>query len=275
MKKLFTLIAGMLCAMAAQAQEFNMFNKADVDENGWLWFNSQAIVDKYVGFCEEEDYKVDPNGKLIQLVYADQMPSYPAASVDPAFVGAGTDGELNGKDAKTGALILPGASASMSTNGGGFVVLMPSCTTFSICLSCEGNVYCQLLSTDDVTKKLDAFEVRKAYSMFNKFAGAGLKTVTGLESVTNGYNNITIKSDKPVYAYFRSLTKNEIYIHGIKVTTPRQESTGIDDVKTDEAQGKTDVYTLGGMMVGHTTQGLKAGVYVVKTGSKVEKVIID
>ncbi len=271
-KVLFTFLL-VLAATSLQAQEYNMFNPADVDENGWLWFDTQEKVDKYVGTCNEDDYKVDPAGKLIQLVYADQNPTYPETTVDPTIAGAGTDGELGTAGSKTGAIILPAASGASQPNGGGFVVLMPSCSTYSICLSSENNVYCQILSTTNVETSFSDYDVRKVYSLFNKFSGAGIITKTGLESLTNGYNDITIKSDKPVYAYFRNLNKSEVYIHGIKVTTPKQESTGISNIGNTTC-GAASFYTVGGVKVANTKDGLKPGVYIVRNGKDAKKYVV-
>lgn len=273
MRKILLSMAVFFSAMSLQAQEYNMFDKADVDANGWLWFDTQEKVDKYVGVCNEDDYKVNPNGKLIQMVYADQNPTYPETTVDPTAVGFGADGEVGTTGAKTGAIILPAASASSTANGGGIVILMPSCSTFSMNVSCTSSIYCQLLSSTDVNKAFGNYEVRKAFSLFNKFAGAGNTTKTGLESLTNGYNTITIKSEKPVYAYFRNLTKAEIYIHGIKVTTPKQETTGIKEVVAAKGSA-VEVYTLDGIKVANKLDGLKAGLYLVKSSDATRKVVV-
>lgn len=273
MRKILLSMAVFFSAMSLSAQEYNMFNKADVDENGWLWFDTQEKVDKYVGVCDEDDYKVNPNGKLIQMVYADQNPTYPATTVDPTVAGFGVDGEVGATGAKTGAIILPAASAMLSTNGGGIAILMPSCSTFSMNVSCSGSVLAQLLSTDDVTKGFGEYGVRQAYSMFRPFARSGNTTKTGLESLTNGNDNITIKSDKPVYVYFRNLSNREVYIHGIKVTTPKQEATGIKDIMADQGSA-VEVYTMDGIKVANKVDGLKAGLYLVKSGDATRKVVV-
>jgi hypothetical protein len=272
MRKIYLAWALLLSAIGVQAQEYNLFPASVVDENGWLWFNSQEIVDQYVGVCNEDDYKVDPEGKIIQMVYADQVPSYPPTTVDPDAIGYGKGGELGADGYKKGAIILPAASASNSPNGGGIVLCLPSCSTFSINVSCSGSIYCQLLSTDKAGTMFSDYEVRKAYSMFNKFAGAGNTTVTGLEKQTNGYNKITIKSDKPVYAYFRNITNKEVYIHGIKVTTPKQETAGIANIQT-QGTATQEVYTIDGVKVGNTLKGQKQGLYIVKQGNSIKKVI--
>lgn len=271
MRKILLSMAVMFSAMSLQAQEYNMFNSADVDADGWLWFDTQEKVDKYVGVCNEDDYTVDPKGKLIQMVYADQNPTYPETTVDPTAVGYGAGGEVGATGAKTGAIILPAASAMLSINGGGIAILMPSCSTFSMNVSCSGSVLAQVMSTTDATTVFGEYGVRQAYSMFKPFARSGNTTKTGLESLTNGNDNITIKSDKPVYVYFRNLSNREVYIHGIKVTTP--VATGIKNVVA-EGNAEAEVYTLDGIKVANKVEGLKAGLYLVKSGDATRKVIV-
>ena len=227
MKKLYFMMALILCAMSATAQNYNLFSASDIDKDGWLWFDTQAKVDKYVGTCDEDNYKADPNGKKIQLVYADQVPTYPQTTVDPDAIGFGKGGELGTEGYKKGAIILPAASAIGATNGGGILIMMPSCSELSINVSCEGKVTCRLLSSADINATFGNYGVRQAYILgFKNFAGAGNTTVTGLETKTNGNDNITIKSDKPVYAYFQNTTKGEVYIHGIRVITTTKNEEG-------------------------------------------------
>lgn len=227
MKKLYFMMALILCAMSATAQNYNLFSASDIDKDGWLWFDTQAKVDKYVGTCDEDNYKADPNGKKIQLVYADQLPTYPQTTVDPDAIGFGKGGELGTEGFKKGAIILPAASAPMQTNGGGILIMMPSCSELSINVSCDSKIGIQLCSTTDISTTFTKYQVRGAWSpMFGAFANAGNTTKTGLETKTNGNDNITIKSDKPVYVYFRNITKGEVYIHGIKVVTTTKNEEG-------------------------------------------------
>ena len=227
MKKLYFMMALILCAMSATAQNYNLFSASDIDKDGWLWFDTEAKVDKYVGFCDEDNYKADPKGKKIQLVYADQVPTYPQTTVDPDAIGFGKGGELGTEGYKKGAIILPAASAPMQPNGGGILIMMPSCSELSINVSCESKVGFQLCSTTDISTTFTDYQVRGAWSpMFGAFANAGNTTKTGLETKTNGNDNITIKSDKPVYVYFRNITKGEVYIHGIKVVTTTKNEEG-------------------------------------------------
>lgn len=228
MKKLYFMMALILCAMSATAQNYNLFSASDIDKDGWLWFDTQAKVDKYVGTCDEDNYKADPNGKKIQMIYADQVPAYPPTTVDPDAIGFGKGGELKAEGYKKGAIILAPASAIGATNGGGILIMMPSCSELSINVSCEGKVTCRLLSSADINATFGNYGVRQAYILgFKNFAGAGNTTVKGLETLTNGNDQITIKSDKPVYAYLQNTTKGEVYIHGIRViTTTKNEESG-------------------------------------------------
>lgn len=227
MKKFYFMMALILCAMSATAQNYNLFSASDIDKDGWLWFDTQAKVEKYVGICDEENYKADPNGKKIQMIYADQVPAYPQTTVDPDAIGYGKGGELKAEGYKKGAIILPAASAIGATNGGGILIMMPSCSELSINVSCEGKVTCRLLSSADINATFGKYGVRQAYILgFKNFAGAGNTTVKGLESLTSGNDEITIKSDKPVYAYFQNTTKGEVYIHGIRVITTTKNEDG-------------------------------------------------
>ena len=49
MKKLYFMMALILCAMSATAQNYNLFSASDIDKDGWLWFDTTAKVHKYVG----------------------------------------------------------------------------------------------------------------------------------------------------------------------------------------------------------------------------------
>ena len=227
MKKLYFMMALILCAMSATAQNYNLFSASDIDKDGWLWFDTQAKVEKYVGICDEDNYKADPNGKKIQMIFADQVPNYPQTTVDPDAIGYGKGGELKAEGYKKGAIILPAASAIGATNGGGILIMMPSCSELSINVSCEGKVTCRLLSSADINATFGNYGVRQAYILgFKNFAGAGNTTVKGLESLTSGNDEITIKSDKPVYAYFQNTTKGDVYIHGIRVITTTKNEEG-------------------------------------------------
>lgn len=294
MKKSFTaLFLGLFCAAGVEAQEYNLFN--DVDEEGWLWFDSQEKIDKYVGVCDEMNYKVDPAGKPIQLVYADINPDYPAATADPDFVGMGADGEDFGTEGHlTGALIIPGSGGLVATNGGGFVVCMPSCSTYSICLSTGYSVYARIMGSRDVNATFTNYTNISAHSMLNALCGPGIYTWSGIESLDNGYDDgMRLKGDSPVYAYFQNNRNKEVYIHGIRVTTPTNSTLSVRDASARRnhifvegnsvvLNGPADisVYGADGSLVSAAQadrldlSGLPKGIYVVKAGDALRKVAV-
>ncbi|MFC2474810.1 MAG: hypothetical protein ACFNT8_02985, partial [Prevotella sp.] len=81
MKRILTLAALACSLLSASAQSTqNLFPPTVTDADGWLWFNNQSVINTYVGGIDESDpdaFKVDLNGKPIQMVFADQQPSYP------------------------------------------------------------------------------------------------------------------------------------------------------------------------------------------------------
>ncbi len=308
MKKFSTLFLGLACAAGMQAQEYNLF--ADVDADGWLWFDSQEKIDKYVGMCDEDNYKVDPDGKVIQLVYADILPDYPPATANPYYVGPGADGEDYGTEGyKTGALVIPGSSSVITegrSNGGGFVVCMPSCSSYSICLSSLYSVRCHIWGSRDANAKftdvntnsssfMDGYYTNfAAYSLFNSLCDAGIYTWTGIENLNSGYDNPDVfKGNAPVYAYFQNDRNQEVYIHGIRVTTPTNSTVDIRETAAPRPRiffegnrvvlnGEADikVYNAAGQVVdaAHADRmdlsGMPEGVYVVRAGEAVRKLAV-
>ncbi len=293
-KKTTFLALCLACSMGVQAQEYNLFSEVDAD--GWLWFDTQEKIDRYVGLCDEENFCVDPNGKLIQMVYADVFPEYPSTIADPFYVGAGAGGEIGAEGARTGAIVTANASANMSTNGGGIVVLMPSCSTFSMCLSREGSTYVRMLASKDAATSFTNYDVisAKYATMFKPLFRSGIFTWTGIETLDNGNEGAyTLKSDAPIYAYFQSLTKNPIYIHGLRVTTPTQTTVAVNEVKQESSriffEGNTVVLLeaapirvvgMNGATVAAATtdrlnlDNLPKGVYTVKVGERARKLVI-
>lgn len=276
MKKIFTLVLMALSlAPSLHAQEYNMFNAADVDADGWLWLDTQAKMDKYVGLINEETESVDPNGAMIQMVYANVAPDFPATTADANILGYGTDGNLGTDGARKGAIMLAPSSALMTYNGGAVVVRMPSCATFAVCVSYGGKVMMQLNTSTQ--EKVSGFEQIVASSVFNPFARAGVTQVTGLEKKKNGTTGISFLSDTPKYAMLRNGTKDTIYIHGFKITTPKAEATAIRELPAASTQA--EIYTADGIRVAANAteadiNALKKGIYVVRRGNDVKKITV-
>lgn len=294
MKKFSTLFLGLACAIGMQAQEYNLF--ADVDADGWLWFDSQEKIDKYVGICDEDNYKVNPNGKPIQLVYADIMAeNYPASTSDAYLIGAGAEGVIGGEGYRTGGLSIPGASSFAGTNGGGFVVLMPSCTDYSICMSCEGQARVRIMKSHDANTNFNEYTPIKSYPLAALF-NSGIYTWANVEEeYTGGDETLKLKGNVPVNAFFRNMNKTTpIYIHGIRVTTPTNSTVNIKETVAPKSRiffegnrvvlnEATDikVYNANGLLMNaaHTDRmdlsNMPKGIYIVKAGDAIRKLAVQ
>ena len=271
-----------LAAMTASAQEYNLFDPADVDTDGWLWLNTQEKIDKYVGVCNEDDYTVDPKGKPIQMAYANIAPDYPETQADPNATGADTEGYLiTDEGVKTeeliqGAIILAPSSKIMTLNGGCLLLNLPSCATISLYLSSEARVLGRTLwlspnnaidndnSTGENAWTGDTKSIYSKASVLGAIHSAGHYKWEGIETLNNGFNEgLTFVSDGPVYFALQNCNKYPIFIHAIRVTT-KTDPAGIDELKVSD-QAKAPLYTLGGQRV---SQPSAKGVYV-KAGRKI------
>lgn len=289
--KIFTLVVMCLgFVFHTRAQEYNLFDAADVDADGWIWFDTQAKIDKYIGQADNDNMLYNESGKLIQLVCADFDP-YVDSEASPEFVGAGTDGVLGGADAKTGGLKIVPSSASMTANGGGFVVKMPSCTSFNIMLSADSKVYVRLLGTTEANKMLSDYTVvsAKYATVFAPLMSAGQKTWTDMHKLNSGNEPVfDYESSGTMYAYYQNATKNDVYIHGMKILTSTPNTSGIGKIESDsfrfdgkiislDGVAQITVYNLQGVAVksGYTdtmdVSDLAKGLYIVKAlGSEKE-----
>lgn len=291
MKRIFTLTALAFSLLAASAQSTkNLFPATVVDANGWLWFNNQSVIDAYVGDIDTSDpvaFRIDANGKPIQMVFADQQPDYPAASADPTIVGIGTDGSKGTEGARTGAILLPPAKGIGTVNGGGIAFKLPALSTLSIFLSCESKVQGRLTATtnaqNDVFKFVNdgniyplssdrGFKVIQVYSLFKKLMSAGTKEWTGIENLHNSTDPTTIKSDDPIYVFFQNGTRDTLYVHGVKITVPGT-TNGIKTV-APVTTSAVAVYSVDGRYMGDALTGLRQGIYMVRENGKTRKVVI-
>lgn len=297
MKKIFTLFAlAVLSTATVSAQEYNLFSAEDVDADGWLWLDSEAKISKYVGVCDEENYTVNPNGKPIQMAFANITPDYPETIADPEAFGTDTEGYLfadegvKKEELIKGAIILAPASAQNTSNGGCLILNLPSCSTISLMLSSEARMLGRTLmltpgydmGIDDSVgedKWTGSTKViySKAAAPFSYLHSAGQYKWEGIETANNGNNEgVTFISNEPVYFALQNCHKYAIFVHAIKVTTPKQESAFVQGVSSTEAKGPAQVYGLDGKFVGTRSakNNLAKGVYVVKQGDKARKVIV-
>lgn len=284
MRKTITLLMlSLLFVMTANAQEYNLFPAADVDENGWLWFDTQAKIDKYVGLCNEDDYTVDPNGKIIQMVFANITPDYPETTADPDAYGVGTDAEFGSDGAKKGAIIIAPASGQMSTNGGCFILNLPSCSTISLYLSSEARMLMQTLKLDpnyaiDENGSDGTGNTKVIYSkasVFSALHNAGHYQWEGVATANNGNNSgVNFVSNNEVYFALRNCHKFPVYVHGIKVTTPKQETTSITELTDTDENAVEQLYSIDGKLMNNKKVAQQKGIYLLKKGHQTKKVIM-
>ena len=285
MKKIVTLAMLAVATMSASAQEtFNLFSPADCDADGWLWLNTQEKIDRYVGKINEDAYTVDPNGKVIQMAYANITPDYTETYADPEAYGVDTQGNtildegVNKDECIKGAIVLAPASAMMATNGGCLVLNLPSCATIDLMLSSEARMLGRTLmlssttgidndnSTGENPWTGDTKSIYAKASVLGSLHGAGQWKWEGVESLNNGFNNdITFKSESPVYFALQNCHKYAIYVHAIRITTPKQETVGIQENIANK-QERNAYYNLAGQRMTSPVKGINimAGKKVIK-----------
>lgn len=288
MKKIVTLAMLAVATMSASAQETkNLFDAADCDADGWLWLNTQEKIAKYVGTINEDDYTVDPNGKPIQMAFANITPDYPETVADPDVLGADEGGyvfgdeEFNAETALKGGIALAPASAQMSMNGGCLVLNLPSCATISLVLSSEAKMLGRTLmlspnngiDIDNTPAGGDPWtgDTKSIYakaSVFGQLHIAGQWKWEGIESLNNGYNTgVTFVSNEPVYFALQNCHKYTIFVHAIRVTLPQQDPTGISSVNTSNTV--SEVFSLDGRQKAKVTRGLN----IIRQNGVTRKVI--
>ena len=285
MKKIVTLAMLAVATMSASAQTtYNLFSPTDCDADGWLWLNTQAKIDRYVGKINEDAYTVDPNGKVIQMAFANINPDYTETYADPEAYGVDTQGNtildegVNKDECIKGAIVLAPASAMMATNGGCLVLNLPSCATIDLMLSSEARMLGRTLmlsstngidndnSTGENPWTGDTKSIYAKASVLGSLHGAGQWKWEGVESLNNGFNNdITFKSESPVYFALQNCHKYPIYVHAIRITTPKQETVGIQETITNK-QERNAYYNLAGQRMTSPVKGINiiAGKKVIK-----------
>lgn len=309
MKKSITSLFLMLaCAFGAQAQtESYPFDAADVDADGWLWFDTAEKIEKYVGVSK--DGKLDPNGKIFQLITtnkaADVEEPFNKTFADPNIEGYG-DPHNQGSDVKKGAIVLHQTIENAIYDDGGAVLInLPSCKSMHMVLSANGAAQLYLSGSKDavadtstytvVYKPLEQrfpnpFDPSKEMIMYTPLFHTNIYTWENIETLNDlGATEFTLASKTPVYALLQVAGQSPVYIHGIKVVT--EGTTGINDITADaisfdgknislNAAAEINVYNLSGALVASeyassmNLSNLTKGVYMVKVGNATQKVVI-
>lgn len=241
MKKIVTLallFAGAFTS-AVHAQG-NLFTPADCDANGWLWFNTQAKIDKYVGDANSD--------KLIKMIPSAPIEVEPDVfepvnnTVSPTVYGAGTDGYLPGvdstgatlgADAKQGAIVLAPALGAGQQNGGGILMYLPSCYYCEAFFSAEVRLTPCLKGGIGHLETVDLGIIRGFAPPFTQLSKAGQATWK-MHELSNASSGLTIKQEGPVTVYIinDNQSKAEMYVHGLKVQV-YGEGAGISGTASD------------------------------------------
>lgn len=234
MKRIVTLALLLTAGLTAHAQGL-LFDLSDVDSNGWLWFDTQEKIDKYIG-----------DDKLIKMVPAQWQEQVepdvwenPVNTVSPETVGAGTDGYLpgfgdNGEpvgvNPKRGAITLAPANPYTSFNGGGVLMHMPSCYYLSFYMSAECQIRPSIKGGHGTLETVDCANI-KSFT-FLKYASAG-QCSWEVQDIVN-LSEFCLKQETPVTAWFQNgnASQNYMYLHGIKALV-YGVGTGVNETFAD------------------------------------------
>lgn len=241
MKKIVTLallFAGAFTS-AVHAQG-NLFTPADCDANGWLWFDTQAKIDKYVGEANSDKiikmvptkYQVEVEPDIFENLKNTASPTVYGAGTDGYLPGVDSTGATLGADAKQGAIVLaPATNAIMAMNGGGILMHLQSCYSLNMFFSCEGHIKPVLQGVDGTKETIDCSQIKSfPFTPLNS-AYSGQTTWNNMQDIENAFS-FKLKSENPVTMYLLSGTNNDLYLHGIKVQV-YGEGAGISGTASD------------------------------------------
>lgn len=247
MKKHLLITALCLAAVSMNVSaQANWFDPEDVDENGWLWFDTQEKIDKYVGF----------DGTKILLVPADyenEDGENPEPFASPTVKGVGSDGVLASGDCRTGAIVLSESSGMMQQNGGSIMMQLPSCLDMAVCLSSEATMLTELTGGKGWLEPIDLAMIKGKCTVFMPLSKEYQYVYSGMALEENASTGLKLYSEDKVTARFRNCNKYPLYIHGIKVIV-KGEPTGV--MKPGHVATEGTYYNLLGQPVTDLTRGI-------------------
>lgn len=285
MKK-FTLIAvATLVAVGASAQTYNYFDPKDCDANGWLWFDSQAKLEKYAGFKSDgKDYKIT----LVSSGFEDAQGNFPEPYLDATAMGyksVTVDGETTvvegGEGTWTGAIVLSEGSAKyglVEGNGGGIYFNLPDCAEFSLAISNNSQFIIATVFGSKSSKDIPDLKLVRGYlkSAFTKpLASTASFQWRNIQDLENNTFTPPLALASPKGQQVTALIRNNqnvpLLVHGIKLFT-YTNTTGDSAVGNLDADSNAPVefYNMQGMKV----KGDAPGLYIKRQGSKASKVLV-
>lgn len=182
---------------------------------GWLWFDTQAKIDKYIG--EEDDL-----GKKIWLSYAgyedEELGENPLPYASPTVKGAGPTGELGEAGCKTGAIVLCPSSGMNQETGGAILLRLPSCLDFALNLSSEYGMLAAVYGGVGAVETVDLQLVRGfCIAPFIYLSRDPQFTFANIHLLRHGTTGFGLESQDAITACFRNCQSKPLYVHGIKV----------------------------------------------------------
>lgn len=283
MRKTLLTIAALAAFTAANAQQtYNYFDPADCDADGWLWFDTQEKIDKYVGWQEYVESDLDKNPKIMLMTasFENADMGFDEPYLDPDIKGYNVDRVQGGEGSWTGAIVLCGsktASGSDSPNGGGIMLYLPDLAEFDLKLSTGDDYICVGLTGAKgwvapvdcglIQTYLQLAFVRRPLSNLGQF------TWNNIQDVENSNTQLKLASQagEKVTALIRNNRGDDLLVQAIKVFTytNTNEGAAVDGIEADD-NTPVEYYNLQGMKV----KGDEPGIYVRRQGAKTSKVIV-
>lgn len=279
MRKILLSIAAMAAVMSVEAQTtYNYFDPADCDADGWLWFDTQAKIDKYVGF---QGLGANPKIMLQSATFENAQMGFDEPTCDPAMKGYNSEGVQGGDGSWTGAISLCGSSTangSDSPNGGAIMLHLPDCAEFDLKLSTESEYMCVGLQgakghVEAVDCGVIQTYLRMGVFLNRPLAKAHQYTWQNIQNVENENTGLKLSSQagEPVTALVRNNRGDALLIQAIKVLTyTNVNGAGVNDVFDDDDNAPVEFFNMQGVKV----SGDQPGLYVRRQGSKSTKVLV-
>ncbi|MDE7115901.1 MAG: hypothetical protein K2O56_05710 [Muribaculaceae bacterium] len=274
MKKFLLTIAAFAAFTAANAQEtYNYFDPADCDADGWLWFDTQAKLDKYCGYTS--DFKIILSGAQ----YEGNDGQYADCVLDGTIVGYDKEGNQGGAGSWTGAIITPQAKSYGSQNGGGIILSLPDLAEFSVAMSADARIRQMVLMGSKeagTAERIDMGIVTGFAFPFTSLTSDFQYSWNNLQNLKNQNTGLTLASPKGTHVtagLFNDMT-SEVLIQGIKVFTYTKtdypEGSGVAGIVTDDSDAPVEFFNMQGVKV----SGDEPGLYIRRQGSKTSKIIV-
>lgn len=292
MKKVLLTIAAFAAVSVANAQQlYNYFDPADCDANGWLWFDTQAKIDKYLGYYDPELLKTPAELASPKLYMIDALCESEPGVSDPTFgdatiKGYNAEGVQGGEGSRTGALVLAAGSTERGTkdDGGSFIVWLPDCAQLDLEISQDYDLiapglYGGLGWIEDVD--LNVIKSYKDWGMISKpLSRTYTYSWTNIQDLENTGDVTCHKIGQPlgqkVTAKVRQNVSTEMLIHGIRILQytdnghPFTPGSGVSGIEADDANAPVEFFNMQGVKV----SGNEPGMYIRRQGSKTAKVIV-